>query len=120
MNTSGQCIKRLLKQHEISPRELLVIHDDSDIKLGSYKLSFGRGTAGHKGVASVVKHLDTNTFWRARIGIRKPGQRGKAETFILKRLSKQNMQILEEVFQKIVEELRGESERDIKNNKSVF
>ena len=47
----------------------LIIHDDSDIEIGKYKISFDRGSAGHNGVESIIKSLKTKDFWRLRIGI---------------------------------------------------
>ncbi|MBI4094266.1 MAG: aminoacyl-tRNA hydrolase [Candidatus Liptonbacteria bacterium] len=81
MNESGRAAGGLLRALRAKPEELLVLHDDSDIALGAAKLSFGRGAAGHRGVASVIASLRTNRFWRLRIGIRK-GE-GKAGAFVL-------------------------------------
>lgn len=70
MNQSGGAAAAAKKYFNSDPREILVIHDDSDIPLGSFKLSFGRGSAGHQGIESIIKSLRTNKFYRLRIGIR--------------------------------------------------
>ena len=126
MNESGGFVKKALKQHGAKPEELLVAHDDSDIELGKFKLSFGRGSAGHKGVESTIKVLGTKNFWRLRIGIRPTAdKRGpsarinadgisgnrrknprksawlKAEKFVLKKIALRDKKILEETFEKI-------------------
>ncbi len=67
MNESGSAVARPLRT---SPSTLLLIHDDSDLPLGSYRLMFGRGAAGHHGVESVIKALGTKEFWRLRVGVR--------------------------------------------------
>ncbi len=71
MNESGKAVAGCLKYFGAKPKEILVIHDDSDIKLGELKFSFGRGAAGHHGIESIIKNLKTNEFGRLRIGIRK-------------------------------------------------
>ncbi len=71
MNDSGIAVKAALGYLKCKPHEMLVVHDDSDIELEKYKLSFGRGSAGHRGVESVIRSLKTSGFWRLRIGIRK-------------------------------------------------
>lgn len=101
MNQSGNFVKTEIKKLKIKPEELLVIHDDSDIELGKYKFSFCRGSAGHKGVESVIKTLKTKNFWRLRIGIRPKASKIKAEKFVLKKITKKDLAILNEAFQLI-------------------
>jgi PTH1 family peptidyl-tRNA hydrolase len=85
MNESGASISNALRYFKIKPENLLIIHDESDIETGDYRLSFGSGAAGHKGVASVIERLKTKDFWRARIGVR--SRKGKAGDFVLKKIS---------------------------------
>ncbi len=118
MNQSGNFVKKTLKKYRIKPEELLIVHDDSDIELGKYKISFGRGSAGHNGVQSIIDSLGTKNFWRLRIGIGKVSSikcqvsrmraglpakalRAKAGEFVLKKISKDNLKIFEKVFQEI-------------------
>ncbi|MBI2035304.1 MAG: peptidyl-tRNA hydrolase, partial [Candidatus Liptonbacteria bacterium] len=70
MNESGVAIRESLRYFKIKPENMGLVHDDSDIYLGKYKLSRGRGAAGHKGVQSVIESVGTKNFWRLRIGIR--------------------------------------------------
>lgn len=100
MNESGIVVKKSLRRLGLKSRDLLVLHDDSDIGLGNSKYSFGRGAAGHKGIESVTKNLGTNAFWRFRIGIRKEteGGREKAGEFVLKKITARDKVVLERVF----------------------
>lgn len=97
MNESGSFIRKTIKQKNVKPEDLLIIHDDSDIKMGEYKLSFGRSSAGHRGVQSIIDALKTKNFWRLRIGIRK-NKKQKAMEIVLKKISKADMEILNKVF----------------------
>ena len=99
MNQSGIAAKEALKYFNLKPENLLVVHDDSDISLGEYKFSFDQGSAGHNGVASIINHLKTQKFFRARIGVRE--NQKKAGEFILKPISKKNLLLLREVFSRI-------------------
>jgi PTH1 family peptidyl-tRNA hydrolase len=112
MNQSGNFVKATLKKYKIRPEELLIIHDDSDIELGKYKLCFGRGSAGHKGVQSIIDALNTKNFWRLRIGIRheltqnkRRVARTKASELVLKKITKRDLEILEKVFEEILNNL---------------
>lgn len=104
MNQSGIFIKKLLKEKKIEPENLLIIHDDYDIELGKYKISFNRGPAGHKGIQSIIQNLNGKNFWRLRIGIKPktknqaPLPRIKAENLVLKKINKENLRTLEKIF----------------------
>ena len=96
MNQSGRYIKEALKKYKLQPEEILIVHDDADIPLGMFRLSFGRGSAGHQGVESIINALGTKNFWRLRPGIRK--KRGKAGEFILKPIGRKDYSLLKEAF----------------------
>ncbi len=77
MNESGKAVSEAAKYFsgflkKVRPEQILVIHDDIDIELGNFKLSFNKNSAGHKGVESIIKALKTKEFWRLRIGIGRP------------------------------------------------
>ena len=71
MNQSGLFVAKASKKYGAKSDQIMIIHDDADIELGKYKISFGRGSAGHRGIDSIIKSLGTKNFWRLRIGIRK-------------------------------------------------
>ncbi|MEY4731202.1 MAG: hypothetical protein RL681_148 [Candidatus Parcubacteria bacterium] len=96
MNESGRAVRAALSARHMHPEELLVAHDDSDIPLGEFKLAFGRGAAGHNGIASIIAALGTNRFWRLRIGIRH--HPGKAGSFVLRPMSNAARETLYSVF----------------------
>lgn len=69
MNESGKAVADAIKFYKVKPENVLIVHDDIDILWGNFKFSFGRSSAGHKGVESIIKTLKTKNFWRLRIGI---------------------------------------------------
>ncbi len=88
MNNSGKAVKQLIKNHK--PEEIIVIHDDIDLVSGKSKLSRNRGSAGHKGVDSIIKEAGTKNFWRLRIGIQPlEGKPKEVEKFVLRDFSKE-------------------------------
>lgn len=106
MNNSGEAVRKLKNFFKIKNQEIVVAHDDSDLKIGDFKIHFKRGSAGHKGVESIINHLKTNEFYRIRIGIRPEKlKKAKAENFVLKNLSLKEREILKIVFEKILNNL---------------
>src|SRR3989338_974277 len=83
MNNSGGAVKLLITNYTLLITDLLVVHDDLDLELGTLRLSFGSGSAGQNGVESIINTLDTKDFWRLRIGI--GPKLGEADKFVLKR-----------------------------------
>jgi PTH1 family peptidyl-tRNA hydrolase len=83
MNESGKEIKQLTINHKLLTRDLLIVHDDLDLGIGKWKLQFGRSSAGHKGVQSIIDELGTVKFWRLRIGIGKPPPGVEGDWFVL-------------------------------------
>lgn len=84
MNSSGKSVAAAAKYYKIKPENITIIHDDSDIPFGAFKLSFNKSSAGHRGVESAIKALRTQAFWRLRIGIRpKTGKLSKLKAMDL-------------------------------------
>lgn len=69
MNNSGLSLKPLVASGYGLVAGLVVVHDDLDIPIGTLKIVHNRGSAGHKGVESIIDALGTKEFTRIRIGI---------------------------------------------------
>ena len=90
MNNSGKAVRSLLPKLGLgTPKpSLVVVHDDIDIPLGKTKVSENRGSAGHKGVDSIIQALGTKNFTRIRVGIQPAkGKPSNVETFVLKKFT---------------------------------
>ncbi len=103
MNESGKAVKPLIDKYKIKPGDLIVIHDDIDLPLEKIRIVRNRGSAGHKGVESIIKELKTENFIRFRIGIQpRPGKPKNPENFVLQKFNKKEEKIVKEVIQKTV------------------
>lgn len=69
MNVSGRSVVKMLNWLKLETNSLILVHDDLDLKLGSFKVQLGKGPLIHNGVNSVENSLNTQDFWRIRIGI---------------------------------------------------
>ncbi len=67
MNHSGSSVIKLVSASDIS--RLLVLHDETALPIGQFKISTDRGDGGHNGIRSIVASLGTKDFSRLRIGI---------------------------------------------------
>ncbi len=138
MNESGRPIKKLGLKFQVPSRQskfgaeqvglkIYVIHDDLDLPLGKIKISKGRGSAGHKGVESIIKELRTKDFVRFRVGIARSAGNQKSkiknqkhiskiqklDKFVLERFSKNEKRIIEKSIQKTIQATEKALEEDI-------
>jgi len=106
MNKSGSAAVKLIRPKK-DMRDLIVIHDDLDILLGRFKISYGKSSGGHKGVESVMRALKTKNFVRVRIGVspkKKPGQK-EVIKFIVGKFKPAELEVFKKVIKKISEAL---------------
>lgn len=76
MNNSGKALKPIITSKK-KAENLIVVHDDLDLPLGRFKIAFGSGSAGHRGVDSIIKNIKTRDFIRIRVGISPSTPSGK-------------------------------------------
>lgn len=69
MNNSGMAVALIRDYYNIVPEDIWVVHDELDLPLGSMKIRLGGAAAGHHGVESIIAALNTDKFWRFRLGI---------------------------------------------------
>ncbi|MDW8245290.1 MAG: aminoacyl-tRNA hydrolase [Sandaracinaceae bacterium] len=82
MNRSGESIQRAMAQFKISRGELLVIHDEIDLPLGTIRIKVGGGANGHNGLRSIIALCGGADFVRIRLGIGRPPS-GSVEAWVL-------------------------------------
>lgn len=69
MNRSGLAVRELLRHLDSEPGQLIVVHDDLDLPMGTVKMREKCGPGSHNGVASVAEQIGTEDFARIRLGI---------------------------------------------------
>jgi len=71
MNLSGESAVLVKNYYKIDNDDIIVIHDDIDLKLGALKFKKGGGNGGHNGLKSIDKHIGSD-YYRIRIGVGRP------------------------------------------------
>lgn len=71
MNLSGQAVKSFKDFYKIDGKNIIIIHDDIDVKRGIIKIRKLGGAGTHNGMKSVVHELNNKDFYRIKIGVRK-------------------------------------------------
>ena len=97
MNLSGTAAGSLLRYYKIPLEHFMVIYDDVDLDFGVIRLRPDGGSAGQKGMQSIVERLGTSTFPRLRLGIGRPPGRMEAADYVLQDFSRQETELLSEL-----------------------
>lgn len=96
MNNSGIAVSAILNFYKEQPNNLIVIYDDIDLPLGTYRIR-EKGSAGtHNGMRSIIGLLGTENFKRMRIGIESRGETSPHKqdlaSFVLSKYTKEEKQ----------------------------
>lgn len=102
MNLSGQAVGSLAKFYKVPLERIIVTHDDLDLPLGTVRIRPGGGSAGQKGVASIIERLGTQDFARIRLGIGHPGGAKDAADYVLSTFSRSEADVLAQVLDRAV------------------
>ena len=71
MNNSGVAVGALMTFYKVPLENIIVIHDDMDIDVGTFREKIGGGSAGHNGIKSIDVHIGRD-YRRIRIGVGHP------------------------------------------------
>ncbi|GAB4519670.1 MAG: aminoacyl-tRNA hydrolase [Anaerolineae bacterium] len=84
MNLSGEAVRALVDFYKVEVANILVVHDDLDIPLGTLRLRQKGSAGGQNGIKSIIQHLGTQDFNRVRCGIGRPPGKMDPAAYVLK------------------------------------
>lgn len=82
MNDSGEAVLAAMSFYKIPPGDIVVIHDELDLRPGKVRVKRGGGNAGHNGLRSIDALIGAD-YWRIRMGIGHPGVRELVQPYVL-------------------------------------
>jgi PTH1 family peptidyl-tRNA hydrolase len=104
MNASGRSLGALAGFFKIPAEQILVVHDELDFAPGTARMKLGGGVAGHNGLKDIAARLGTHDFWRLRLGIGHPGERGAAVAdYVLSKPSQEDRVAIEGAIERALE-----------------
>lgn len=107
MNRSGDVMAEIVSFYKVSMADLVVIHDDLDIRLGEFKVVQGVGPKIHNGLISIEDSLGKKDFWRVRIGVdnRSSEARAPGDEYVLANFLPEEDKVIGDVIEKAVREI---------------
>ena len=119
MNESGKAAKSLLSAFNISPKRMLVIHDDIDLPLGKIKKKFKGGDGGQRGIRSTIQSIRTGEFGRVRVGIGRPEDKDDIVDYVLSPFDQEDSGLINETIEQAVRTLEAALEELYERSKST-
>lgn len=105
MNRSGEAIRKITTFYKIPPKRILVISDDIDLPLGTFRLKLTGGPGTHNGLKSIVDIFGED-FPRLRIGLGTQPEGHDLAAWVLSALSREEMNTIRGVFDHMNEILK--------------
>ncbi|MBE6149590.1 MAG: aminoacyl-tRNA hydrolase [Firmicutes bacterium] len=100
MNLSGEVIYKYMDYFKIKKEDILIIYDDMDLDVGTFKIRFKGGSAGHNGLKNIESNISSNEYKRIKIGISK-NKNIDTVNYVLGKFSKEEKEKLNEVLKNI-------------------
>ncbi len=108
MNESGVAVNEITKFFKIKQENIIVVYDDLDLPIGNLKIKIGGGSAGHNGIKSIEKYIETEKIIKIRIGIGKPVNKAQINSHVLSKFTHNENILLKPIlqkFEKIIEDI---------------
>ena len=96
INLSGEVIRKYVDFFKINVEDILIIHDDLDLAVGTYKIKQKGSSGGHNGLKNIELHLGTQEYKRIKVGISNDKMMDTKD-YVLGKLSKEDSDKIDEV-----------------------
>ena len=103
MNRSGSVVRSLKNFYKLPNERLLIVYDEVDLPMGTLRLRPDGGSAGHKGMRSIIENLGGQDFPRLRVGVGRPPGRMQTPDYVLQDFSRQDQEELDFVLKRAAE-----------------
>jgi len=106
VNASGRAVRAVMDYYGVQLRDLLVVVDDVNLRVGMIRIRPRGGSGGHHGLESVIRSLGTTDFARIRVGIG-GGELDDLTAHVLSRLSREEAAWYQQVVSGVIEAMAG-------------
>lgn len=94
MNESGRAVGEAARFYKLAPADIVVFHDEIDLRAGKLRVKRGGGHAGHNGLRSIDQHFGGD-YRRVRLGVGHPGDKDLVHGHVLSDFAKADRDWLE-------------------------
>lgn len=96
INLSGMVLRKYIDYYNIDISDILIINDDLDLEVGTYKLKANGSSAGHNGLKDIERNLNTDEYKRLKIGISN-NKYIDTKDYVLGKFSSEDSKVINEI-----------------------
>ena len=100
MNLSGEVVRDFVNFYKIDINDILIICDDLDTNVGTYRLRYKGSSGGHNGLKNVELHLNSKVYKRIKIGISN-NKNMDTKDYVLGKFTNDEMELLNPIINKM-------------------
>lgn len=119
MNLSGDAVIKYVNYYNIDIDDILIIHDDLDMKLGKIRIVYDSSSGGHNGIKSIINVLNSQKFTRLKIGIAH-NRNVDTKDYVLGYFSGDDFKILNNIYDKVSNIVEDFVNNDILTLKRIY
>ncbi len=106
MNESGRAAGSIVRDTYAAFSDIIVVHDELDLALGSVRVKVAGGHGGHNGLRSIIEHLGSSEFIRVRIGIGRPPDADAAD-YVLRPFLAEELRVVPDIMARAAEAVKA-------------
>ena len=97
MNLSGNAVRAAADYYKIDPQDILILHDDMDLPVGSVRIRPKGSSGGQKGMKHIIACMGTDEIARIRIGVghSKRGEHEEVPDWVLSPVAKADRELFD-------------------------
>ena len=120
MNSCGVSLLDVKQFFKVGAKKILVVYDDIDLPLGTFRFKESGGAGGHKGIESIIYQLQSEDFNRLRMGIATDDDMRPSERYVLSPFRAGQKEMVKEMIEKACEGIEYYLSHDIKETMNQF
>ncbi|MFA6423200.1 MAG: aminoacyl-tRNA hydrolase [Patescibacteria group bacterium] len=110
MNLSGESVRKIKDFYKVDESDIIVVSDDADLPIGMARIRKNGTSGGHNGLENIISVLDSDGFYRIRLGIAfKVEEKTNLERkeFVLEKFTDRELPILKDTIQEVIMYILG-------------
>ncbi|MFO1250564.1 MAG: aminoacyl-tRNA hydrolase [Inhella sp.] len=100
INLSGEIVLLLARHWGLAPQRIVLVHDDISLPMGDVIIKMHGAAGGHRGVANVLVHLQSDEVLRIKLGVH-PAQQPAPMNYVTTPLTQNDLQVLRAALPKL-------------------
>lgn len=105
MNLSGEAVKKVADYYDIEDKDIIIIYDDVNLRVGDLKIKTKGSSGGHNGIKNIIENIGSKNFIRIKFGVGPKPEYFDMADFVLSKFEKEKIEDVKKGINQAVEAL---------------